>query len=205
MRAKVKRLMHLRDKAHRVAKEQDCPSLWKTFRETRNLAVAELRKAKLAFYTKLSSNLSSPKDFWSTYRSISREFHQVPQVLYAGNDSASSSSGKASLLNLQFASNFAPKSTSAVPPASPEDAPCLSSLECSPFDVLLLLSRLRTDVATGPDGISSKVLRHCASSISSHFSYLFNLSISKGIVPVDWKTSNITPIFKSGDGSLASN
>ena len=34
---------------------------------------------------------------------------------------------------------------------------------------------------------------------------LFNLSLSSGIVPTDWKLSNVTPVYKAGDPKLVSN
>ena len=64
---------------------------------------------------------------------------------------------------------------------------------------------MKENVASGPDGISSVVLRNCAPSIHCHLCSLFNLSLSQGKVPDDWKNSNVTPIFKSGDESLAQN
>ena len=54
-------------------------------------------------------------------------------------------------------------------------------------------------------GISSKVLRGCLPSLCSPLSSLFNLSLSSGKVPADWKESNVVPIPKPGDGALASN
>ena len=49
------------------------------------------------------------------------------------------------------------------------------------------------------------VTLNCAPSICSRLALLFNECLSQGKVPADWKLSNITPIYKSGDDSLASN
>ena len=49
------------------------------------------------------------------------------------------------------------------------------------------------------------MLRNTAFSISSSLYKLFNLSLSTGHFPTDWKSSNIIPVFKSGDKSLVSN
>ena len=59
--------------------------------------------------------------------------------------------------------------------------------------------------STGPDRISSHMLRNTAFSISSSLHKLFNLSLSTGHFPTDWKISNITPVFKSGAKSSVSN
>ena len=59
--------------------------------------------------------------------------------------------------------------------------------------------------ASGPDGISSQILKISASSVAPQLSALFNLSLSSGSVPTDWKLSNITAVYKVGDPSLVSN
>ena len=50
-----------------------------------------------------------------------------------------------------------------------------------------------------------KLLKISASSVAPQLSALFNLSLSSGSVPTDWKLSNITPVYKAGDPSLVSN
>ncbi len=110
-------------------------------------------------------------------------------------------------VNAHFTSCFSElKDTPPLSPASSlGDGVHLSSVSCTPMDVLKGISVMRQDVASGPDGISSRMLRGCAGSICSFLSSLFNVSLSSGMVPVEWKLSNITPVFKNGDSSVASN
>ena len=49
------------------------------------------------------------------------------------------------------------------------------------------------------------MIKGTASSISPVITRIFNQSLSLGRLPLEWKVSNITPIFKSGDPSLVSN
>ena len=49
------------------------------------------------------------------------------------------------------------------------------------------------------------MIKGTASSISPVITRIFNQSLSLGRPPLEWKVSNITPIFKSGDPSLVSN
>jgi len=67
------------------------------------------------------------------------------------------------------------------------------------------LKKLRPDVAIGPDDISSVVLCSCAQSVCCPLTSLFNLSLSQGVLPGDWKISNVIPVYKSGDTALTSN
>ena len=64
---------------------------------------------------------------------------------------------------------------------------------------------MRPNVATGPNEISSVMLRQTAHTISPYLTTTFNQSLSQGKFPTSWKTSNITPIFKTGDPASATN
>lgn len=68
-----------------------------------------------------------------------------------------------------------------------------------------IIGSMRPTVASGPDGISARMLQGCAHTISGPLSILFNSSLSAGKVPSDWKLSNVTPIFKAGDPSMVCN
>ena len=86
----------------------------------------------------------------------------------------------------------------------------------SPFDqmppitiaqdgVKKLLLNLKTKKATGPDGLSAQFLKSCANEITPILSLIFQASLKQGITPNAWKEAFVSPIFKKGDRSLASN
>ena len=92
-----------------------------------------------------------------------------------------------------FNSSVPPLSLSDIFPHSPTDCP--SDL-CTPENIIQLISQLPTHTSTGPDGISSKMLKATAYSISVPLCKLFNLSLSSGVFLIDWKTSLVIPIPK---------
>ena len=51
--------------------------------------------------------------------------------------------------------------------------------------------------ADGLDGIPTCLLKLSFPSIASSLTHIFNLVISKGIIPKDWKSARVTPIFKA--------
>jgi hypothetical protein len=59
--------------------------------------------------------------------------------------------------------------------------------------------------ANGPDGISNKLLKETATTISKPLASLFNRSFELAKVPKAWKEANLCPIFKKDDKSLVSN
>ena len=69
----------------------------------------------------------------------------------------------------------------------------------SEAEVLRILSHLDTSKSTGPDGISARLLKLAAPSISGSLVTLFNHSLMSDRVPDEWKVANITPVPKGGD------
>jgi hypothetical protein len=81
----------------------------------------------------------------------------------------------------------------------------LSNIYISPYVVLEMLQSIRTSAAAGPDDIPSRLLHDCAASLSPSLSALYNLSLSLGLVPTEWKAANVIPVFKSGKRCDVSN
>ena len=59
--------------------------------------------------------------------------------------------------------------------------------------------------ATGPDGISARILKEFAPELSPLLTNIFNKSIQEGEVPKDWRQANVIPVFKKGEKYIASN
>ena len=53
--------------------------------------------------------------------------------------------------------------------------------------------------ASGPGGISNKLLKIMAQFISSSLCKLFNMSLQSGKFPTEWKKANVSPVFKKND------
>ena len=68
-----------------------------------------------------------------------------------------------------------------------------------------LLSKLNVTKATGCDNISARFLKDASNVIVNPLTYIVNLSIKTGIVPDDFKTARVVPLFKKGDCNLESN
>ncbi|KAI3353878.1 hypothetical protein L3Q82_005088 [Scortum barcoo] len=58
------------------------------------------------------------------------------------------------------------------------------------------LGRLHQRKAAGPDGITPRILKTCASQLSPVLGHLYNLSLSQEKVPMLWKTSCLVPVPK---------
>lgn len=70
------------------------------------------------------------------------------------------------------------------------------------FDTIL---SLRSDCSGGPDGIPSCFIKNCVANLLQPLHTIFNRCIKSGRFPMQWKHSNVIPIFKSGSRSDISN
>ena len=71
--------------------------------------------------------------------------------------------------------------------------------------VLKQLKNLDIHKASGPDEIPARLLKEYAPLIAPTLTKIFQNSIDQSTIPKDWKKANVTPLFKKGDRSNASN
>ena len=72
-------------------------------------------------------------------------------------------------------------------------------------EVVDILKILKLNKATGPDGISNRMLKLTCSTVSVLLAKLFNLSLKAHIYPKLWKIAHVMPLFKKGEKSLCCN
>ena len=87
----------------------------------------------------------------------------------------------------------------------PSNFESIDDLLCTEDEVYEMIVSLDTSKANGSDGISARMLKGTAHSITPVLTRLFNMSIESGIFPDKWKLSSVVPIPKGGDHSNPSN
>jgi hypothetical protein len=75
----------------------------------------------------------------------------------------------------------------------------------SPTNVAKHLKHTKPASAAGPDGLPGIFWHSLHACLALPLSIIFNKSFNSGILPSCWKHSVITPVYKKGDPSLASN
>ena len=69
---------------------------------------------------------------------------------------------------------------------------------CISVDVTLLaLQRVKTNKATGPDNIPAWVLKDHANILAAPLTAIFNSSLREGVIPNEWKMTNVIPLPKT--------
>jgi len=92
--------------------------------------------------------------------------------------------------------------------ASPHQSTSQQHDDLIQFDtstVLHYLRRLRPDSSPGPDGLHPLLFVSCADVLAEPLSIMFQESYDSGVLPLDWKTANIVPVFKRGDKAEPNN
>ena len=125
----------------------------------------------------------------------------IPPQVTDDSVTAVSTVSKATLLNCHFTSCYSSPSSnngcSSSEDSSPIDTPhSLSSIYCSQEEVFKLLSTMKKKTASGPGGVSSRMLRYNASASCTTLTDLFNFSLSSSVVPSEWKLSDVNPFIR---------
>ena len=137
---------------------------WSAYRSFRNKSLSYCRSLKFKFFNRLSSSPDS-HHFWSTLKKFRKKSSSIPPLLSRSGCLVHSDLSKANLLNEFFSSCFNTSSPPFNPSPNSVASLCPPNLLCSTDNVLHLLLLLPSDTATGPDGLSSRMLKATAHSI----------------------------------------
>ena len=167
----------------------------------------EITQARVNFESKLilSSQRHCSSAVFRYIHSFTKQ-NTIPPVINLDESCAISDQDKASLFNQYFHSVFT-RSLFHLPPVSELAKPQTSirEIQFSELDVYDALSSLDVSKAAGCNGISPKLLKHCALPLYQPLYHLFSLSLYQHYVPHEWCKHLIKSIFKSGNKNDAKN
>ena len=112
---------------------------------------------------------------------------------------------KANICYKQFQSVFTRQSDSEIPSKGTRPFTPMGEITVDPKGVFKLLNGLNVNKASGPDGLSARVLKECSSEIAPILALIYNESLAQGTVPDDWQQANVAPVFKKGEKYDAAN
>ena len=209
------KIAKLRDRLFRQSRDLPASSpIVTAYKQTRNWYLYELHHAEYFFFKSVHSKLKdrpvtrSSTQWWSCMKSAAgwTAHNQIPPL--TANDAIFvSAKDRADVMNFAFSRQCsAPAMTSF--PSLPAPSTTLNFMPVTEESVERELRSLDVHKASGLDGLSPshQVLRECASELAATTCHIFNLSLSTGVFPPQWKVARIRPVFKNrGDRCEPSN
>ena len=191
---------------------------WKTYKQYPNVqnlgnykelekeVTAMIKRAKRGLERKLAfSQQGNAKTFAGYIKSKTKAVVGVGPLKRADGTLATEDTEVAEILNKFFAGVFAKEDTNNLPYKAPETGMGLETVNISEDQVLKKIKKLRENSAGGPDRISAKILRLGGNTLLAPLRKLFTDSLRTGVVPADWRTAEVIPIFKKGSKGDAGN
>ena len=203
---KIKSRIKQKNKAHTMFKRYSNSTLlekrWKDLRR-------EVKKEIDASHDNHVNNLigdirEDSKPFWRYVASQKSDTQGIPPLVVKDQGTtAYTDSEKAEALNSQFTSVFTKEQYDAIPYTPVKVT--MPDISLTRKGVEKILKKLNVSKAMGPDNISPRILKELAFELSEVLAHFFQQSLSIGVIPNDWKTANICPLFKKTDRTIPSN
>ena len=193
----IKQLSRRKQRCYNKARLTGLAEDWETYKKLKRYTQQQCKEAYDSYVNSIVSPESSnnPKRFWSFIKSKRTDYCGVGALQH--NGCTYSDNYTKSVFTVNDSLNTPMSSTSLFP-----DIPAIS---VTLNGVIKLLQNLKPYKASGPDKIPTRLLKECAKEIAPSLVLLFQASLKQSIVPTEWKHAFVTPIFKKGDRSLASN
>ena len=127
------------------------------------------------------------KRFWAYIKSRQTENIGISALKDKMGKVITESKAKASMLNDQFTSVFAARSSNPWCNTEKVEFPCIASFNITSDGIQKLLQNLKTHKALGPDELSPQLLKSVAAEVAPILKLIFDSSLKQGCVPDDWK------------------
>ena len=166
-----------------------------------------MMQAKDKFVTNIINSAfigNNTKPFWKFVRAKRCDNTGI-SPLKEGGRLFSDSQSKADILNRQFTSVFSVEDTTTIPTPPGDVFPSMPDIVVDVHGVHKLLSNSKPNKASGPNSIPCRVLKEAALELAPVLTDIFNSSLATSMLPRDWRTANIAPVFKKGNTNSAEN
>lgn len=189
-------------------RRSDLPEDEANYKIALNQYTNEIRKAKTNFEVELAQGAKlDSKPFFQYIRKNSKIKQGIGKLVGREGQIGEDDSSKAEILSQHFSSVFNCNRYDVKPEVDyvVGDRELLQGVDVDMEFLRDKIKSLKVTKAAGYDNLPAKLLVNTCSSIISPLKLIFDSSLSDGIVPFDWKKSNVTPIFKSGERASPNN
>ena len=170
-----------------------------------------IQTAKEKYLQREGNKLCDPKIGQKTYWKIMNKFLnkcKVPRIppLFQNRNFIVNCYEKAKLFNSYFATQCTPfENESILNNFKYTTDKRLAHIPITIQEIKDIISVLKSNKASGPDGISVTMIQFCGEAIYKPLQIIFENILETGIFPDNWKEANITPVHKKNDKQIVSN
>ena len=179
---------------------------YEEYKREANVLKKRVRQAKRAYEKKLAKGIRHNKRGFFKY--VRSKLTVRPEITEMQNENgvlADEDRDIVSIMGKYFNSVYSEPIYGDMPDMNDMYETEIQDIQVSREDIQKRLEKLNMNKSCGPDNIHPRVLRETAKSASIPLEKIFNLSLSSGECPNDWRTANVTPIHKKGNRTDPSN
>ena len=192
-------------KKHKMYKRYLCTKTGQDYLryiEIRNLSNKLIKKCRKNYEREIGKeSKKNPKKFWKYIKDKIKTNIGIGTLKRKDGSLADNDKDKAETLNDFFSSVFTREDPSSVPillECSRSNEVSICDVRVTTQAVINKLKELNPNKSQGPDLIPPRVLKEICNEIASPLGNIFNKSLETGTLPEDWKTAEVTAIFKKG-------
>ena len=186
-------------------KNNEHPAYKKATKEAKK----KMKRSKREFEKKLSKVIKKDNKSFAYIRSRSKSKIKIGPLTSVNGEVKSSPAELSEELNEYLSSVFTQQDKTSFPSVNQmykgSDAEVLQDVVINCDVVDTKLSSLREDKTAGVDGRKPRFLKAVSKEICRPLTIIFRKILDKGAVPDDWRTANVSPIFKKGNKGSSEN
>ena len=192
----------------KIYKKYKTATAFYNYTSARNKVSLKIKLMKKSRENDIAKNIKqNPKAFYEYISSKLVKKEGVHELLNENGDLTNNDKEKCDIINKFFSSVFTKEDLNDIPDFT-YDNDILNPLETCDItlhDMEKALLNLNPNKSPGPDHLHPKLLKSCAVALAKPLKFLFDKTLSEGILPNDFKIAEVRPIFKKGDKSNPGN
>ena len=194
-----KRSVRKKNRRYRVFKRTKLDKDWEKYKDAAKTARKTCNNAHNTFIKDkiIENGDKNNKRFFSFVKAKKTDIMGVSPLLDNGAIQTKDCD-IAETLNKQFASVFSVDDGTTPEVNDPQGSP-IGTITFTRNGILKLLKGLDPSKASGPDGVSTRILKECSDEIADALLLVFTASLKQGKIPDDWRRATITPLYKGGN------